>query len=363
MKNRIYLQGFENQYPFIPTCKEVIYLPFSGSQVIDSFFERNIDSVKELFREKLKYEFIFIPEKVKRYGDEETLKYFHPLADKPSLDRKHIVEQELLNGLLHNDDGKSLRPGLVHFMQTELFREFEGEHKGCFEFSYFPLIEADDATIMASLRDYVELCGECYGHINYGHPDIWQYSEADRSFYSAQEKYFKQYANKDIKGITRYIIDSLVDKIAESHIEVSENGDIKLTDYGLAIDMCPVVKAVYILFLSHHEGIILADLPEYLEEMAHICPQLNICYEDDLNVIALSLNPELDIIDQLCGEIYVAFRDKLDAKAAAPYIIQASPYDPDKSYMMPYLDMGEPKKIILDRSLVNCHSKFNFKSM
>ena len=35
----------------------------------------------------------------------------------------------------------------------------------------------------------------------------------------------------------------------------------------------------------------------------------------------------------------------------------------DKSYMMPYLDMGEPKKIILDRSLVNCHSKFNFKSM
>lgn len=88
-------------------------------------------------------------------------------------------------------------------------------------------------------------------------------------------------------------------------------------------------------------------MPEYLEEMAHICQQLNICDEDDLNVIALSLNPELDIIDQLCGEIYVAFRDKLDAKAAAPYIIQASPYDPDKSYMMPYLDMGEPKKLYL----------------
>lgn len=223
MKNRIYLQGFEANYPFVPTCKEVIYMPFSGSEILDSFFERNIDSVKALFKDKLQYDFIFIPEVVKRYSEVETLKYFHPLAGSPLKDKIYEVEHLLINDLLHNDNGKDLAPGLVHFMKTEPFKECEGEHEGCFEFSYFPLKDDNDENLFNTLQNYIGNCGESYCHINYGHPDIWQYSEADRSFYSSQERYFDAFKDKDIKGITRYIVDSLVDKTTVSHLDDNEN--------------------------------------------------------------------------------------------------------------------------------------------
>lgn len=352
MKNRIYLQGFDDKYPFVPTCKEVIYIPFSGSSRIDDFFKRNLDEVKALFMEKLKYTFIYIPDLVKKYGEIETLRYYHPLAENPSAETIHFVEQELINSLLHNDDGKKMTPGLVHFMQTELFREFEGEHQGCFEFSYFPLKEDSDANMMATLCDYVAHCGEAYGHINYGHSDIWKYSEADRSFYSAQEMYFDLFKDKDVRGITRYVLDNLVDEHKISHIEVLATGDILLSDYGIKIEMCPVAKAIYLLFLRHPEGIVFANLPQYSDELAIICEQLCITKDEDLQVAAYSLNPDLDLIDQICGEIYSNFREKLDKKTAAPYIIQASPYDFEIENRMPYLEIGEPKKILLDRNLV-----------
>lgn len=352
MKNRIYLQGFEEGYPFVPTCKEVIYIPFKGSDVLDSFFERNLEWVKMLFKEKLQYEFIFIPEVVKTYGKKEVLNYFHPLAQSPSSERIHNAEQNLINDLLHNDDAKTISPGLIHFMQTELFREFEGEHKGCFEFSYYPLREDSDENIMATLSDYVEHCGESYGHINYGHPDIWLYSEADISFYSAQEKYFKKYEDRDVKGITRLIIDSLAEKQAVSRICITKNFEIQLPDYNMEIDMPLFMKAIYILFLRHPEGFLLGNFFDYAEELAAITNKIGITDDDQLLFIAYCMNPDLDLIAQVCGEIYVRFRERLDRKAAAPYIIQASPYDFEVDKGLPYLDVGEPKKIVIDRSLV-----------
>lgn len=352
MKNRIYLQGFEKGYPFVPTCKEVIYMPFAGSDILDSFFERNLEWVKTLFKEKLQYEFIFIPEIVKTYGKKEVLNYFHPLAESPSTERIHNVEQNLIDDFLHNDDAKTLEPGLIHYMQTELFKVFEGEHKGCFEFSYYPLSEESDENIMATLSDYVEHCGESYGHINYGRPNIWQYSEADISFYSAQEKFFEKYEDRDVKGITRLIIDSLADKQTVSRICITENFEIQLPDYNMKIDMPPVIKAIYLLFLRHPEGILLGNLSDYVEELSAISEKLGITDDDDLSFIAYCMIPELDLIDQVCGEIYAHFRERLDRKAAAPYIIQASPYDFELDRGVPYLYVGEPKKIVIDRSLV-----------
>lgn len=353
MKRRIYLQGFETDYPFVPTCKEVIYIPFSGSEVLDSFFERNIESVKALFKDKLRYDFIFIPEVVKKYSEVKVLKYFHPLAGAPSRDRIYEVEHFLINDLLHNDNGQDLAPGLVHFMKTDLIKEFEGEHKGCFEFSYFPLNEDNDEELFATLQDYVENCGETYCHINYGHPDIWQYSEADRSFYTSQERYFDAFKDRDIRGITRYIVDSLVDKPTISRMEITENGEILLSDYGMKIDFSLPLKAIYFLFLRHPEGIVLGNLADYIDELAYICEKMGINNENDLAFIAYNMIPDYDIIDQTFGEIYTKFRERLDIKAAAPYIIQASPYELAHGNRIPYIDMGAPKKIVLNRSFVS----------
>lgn len=362
MKNRIYLQGFEDGYPFVPTSKEVIYMPFAGSAILDSFFERNLEWVKALFKEHLHYEFIFIPDVVKSYIVHQvnhTYNYFHPLAEAPSAETMHNVEQHLLNSLLHNDDANALAPGLIHFMQTELFREIEGEHEGCFEFSYYPLEEDSDESIMTTLRLYVENCGESYGHLNYGLPYIGEYCEADIAFYTAQEKYFEKFKDKDVNGISRYVIDSLAGPQPLSRIHITEDAEILLPDYNLKIVLPPVLKAIYLIFLKHPEGILFRNLADYTEELSAICLKIGITHDNDLSFIAHCLNPELDIIDQACGEIYSRFREKLDRKAAAPYIIQASPYDFEIEDGKPYLDIGEPKKILLDRFLVSYDIDFS----
>lgn len=52
---------------------------------------------------------------------------------------------------------------------------------------------------------------------------------------------------------------------------ITENYDIILPDYhNMTIKMEPLVKAVYILFLRHEEGILFKCLSDYREELYDI---------------------------------------------------------------------------------------------
>lgn len=304
MKNRIYLQGFEDGEPFIPTCKEVIYIPFAGNEILDGFFCRNLDKVKKMFREKLNYEFIYIPNITKQFGNLDTLKYYHPLADSPSTEIIKQVNCNIINKHVHNEDASMLAPGLLHFMKTIPFKEFEGEHKGCYEFSYFPLQEGTDDSILASLCEYADNCGESYCHINYGHPDIDQYSYADQCFYSSQKEYFERFKSKNLSGISRYVVDSLVPNKKTSRLELSPNGSITMVDYDITLEMEPMLSAIYILFLRHPEGIVFANLPNYADELEMIVNRFEIKDEETLEFMSLTLNSNTDLIDHICGLIY-----------------------------------------------------------
>lgn len=353
MKNRIYLQGFEDGEPFVPTCKEVIYIPFTGSKILDDFFSRNLNKVKQLFKEKLNYNFIYIPEIAKQFASLDTLRYYHPLASSPSSEIIKYVNERLIDKHVHNEDVCKLAPGLLHFMKTVPFKKFEGEHKGCYEFSYFPLQEGTDDSIFASLCEYAENCGESYCHVNFGLPDIDQYSYADQCFYSSQEAYFERYKSKNISGISRYVVDSLVSKGETSCLEISNDGSVTMIDYNVTLEMEPMLKAIYILFLRHPEGIVFANLPKYANEVELIVNRLGIDDEETLELLSAALNPNTDIIDHICGLIYSHYREFMDDKAAAQYIIQAAPYTIGKEDRSPYTEIGEPKKILLNKNDVH----------
>ena len=358
MKNRIYLQGFVDGEPFTPTCKEVIYIPFAGNEILDSFFSRNLDKVKKMFKEKLNYDFIYIPELTKFFGNRDILKYYHPQASSPSSEAIKSVNESLINKHVHNEDASMLAPGLLHFMKTIPFKEFEGEHKGCYEFSYFPLQEGTDDCIFASLNEYAENCGESYCHINYGHPKIDQYSYADQCFYSSQKEYFELHKDKDLSGITRFVVDSLTSKEEISRIEISSNGSVAMLDYDITLEMEPMLCAIYILFLRHPEGIVFANLPNYSDELEMIINRLGIDDEETLQFLSLAFNSNTDVIDHICGLIYSHFREIMDEKVAAPYIIQAAPYKIGKEDNSPYIEMGEPKKVFIERNLVSLEKLF-----
>lgn len=123
-------------------------------------------------------------------------------------------------------------------------------------------------------------------------------------------------------------------------LTISKNYRIFLGNNRIEVHMEPLVKAIYLLFLSHPEGIIFKDLPDYRGELTKIYSEVR---PWGLNVRALQsienvTNPLLNSINEKCARIRKAFVNVMDNKAAEPYIIKGM--------------RGGMKKIALPRDLV-----------
>jgi len=108
----------------------------------------------------------------------------------------------------------------------------------------------------------------------------------------------------------------------------------------MEIKMEPLVKAVYLLFLRHSEGIAFKQLPDYREELTEIYNQLKPSglTNKALQSIEDVTNPMLNSINEKCARIRGAFLEQFDDYMAKNYYINGL--------------RGEAKKITLSRSLV-----------
>ena len=106
------------------------------------------------------------------------------------------------------------------------------------------------------------------------------------------------------------------------------------------VRMEPLVKAVYLLFLNHPEGIMFKCLPDYREELAQIYVKLKPygMSERVLQSIEDVTNPLLNSINEKCARIRGAFVGQFDDHMARHYYIDGL--------------RGEAKKIDLPRNLV-----------
>ena len=106
------------------------------------------------------------------------------------------------------------------------------------------------------------------------------------------------------------------------------------------VRMEPIVKAVYLLFLKHPEGIIFKHLPDYREELMQIYVKMKPygMSERVMQSIEDVTNPCLNSIHEKCARIRAAFMNKFDEHLAKNYFITG--------------ERGEAKKITLPRDLV-----------
>ena len=104
--------------------------------------------------------------------------------------------------------------------------------------------------------------------------------------------------------------------------------------------MEPLVKAVYLLFLKHPEGILFKRLPEYRQELTEIYVKLRPGGLTDraLQSIEDVTNPLLNSINEKCARIRGAFVGQFDDHLARHYYIDGL--------------RSEAKKISLSRDLV-----------
>ena len=125
-----------------------------------------------------------------------------------------------------------------------------------------------------------------------------------------------------------------------SKLRIAKDGTIILADYQKEIKMEPIVKAVYLLFLNHPEGIAFKCLPDYRKELTDLYQKIKPfgLTERAIRSIEDVTNPLLNSINEKCSRVRAAFLPEIDSSLLEQYIITGKG--------------GEVKKITLPRNLV-----------
>lgn len=125
-----------------------------------------------------------------------------------------------------------------------------------------------------------------------------------------------------------------------SRMIISKDYRIYLGEERKEVHMEPILKAVYLLFLKHPEGIVFKYLPDYRQELAGIYNKIRPWGLTDRAIRSIEdvTNPLLNSINEKCSRVKAAFSGSIDDALLSNYIITGK--------------SGEPKKILLSRDLV-----------
>lgn len=134
--------------------------------------------------------------------------------------------------------------------------------------------------------------------------------------------------------------DKQKNQVKLSKLTITKDCSILLSDYNQEVKLEPIVKAVYLLFLNHPEGITFKYLPDYRKELADIYQKIKPfgLTERAIRSIEDVTNPLLNSINEKCSRIRAVFMPLVDASLLDQYIIIGK--------------SGEAKKISLPRELV-----------
>lgn len=126
------------------------------------------------------------------------------------------------------------------------------------------------------------------------------------------------------KGYSKETIWALLSPMKElSPIKITRDLRITLPAYQMEIELPPVQKAVYLLFLKHPEGIHFKDMPDYQEELYLIYRKVAVRGEKQkhLATIADLSNPLSNSMNEKCSIIKRRVLALLDDELAQHYYI------------------------------------------
>lgn len=144
------------------------------------------------------------------------------------------------------------------------------------------------------------------------------------------------------KGLNEWTFRGLFKTKAQlSRLIITKDYRILLPEYNdIEVKMEPLVKAVYLLFLKHPEGILFKGLTDYREELLDIYKKLKPMGLNKRTIQSIEdvTNPLLNSINEKCARIRSAFVKEFDESLAKNYYVTG--------------ERGEAKRITLPRDLV-----------
>ena len=140
-----------------------------------------------------------------------------------------------------------------------------------------------------------------------------------------------------------------------SRLVITEDYRFILEDYHVEVELQPVHKAVYMLFLAHPEGIEFKRLTDYREELLSLYMKTARMMDKEKIVESVDklVNPLDNAINEKCSRIKKVFLDLMDEYRASYYIIGSH----TKKHLAGRIWYERLKVITLPRGLVEVRGK------
>lgn len=110
-----------------------------------------------------------------------------------------------------------------------------------------------------------------------------------------------------------------------SRLVITSDFRFLLPDYQKEVNISPIHKALYMLFLDHPEGIEFKHLRDYRDELLHLYQKTanRIDYNKIEETVERLVNPLDNAINEKCSRIKAAFLELMDEYQADYYIINS----------------------------------------
>jgi hypothetical protein len=345
---------FEFQLKGKLDSKELVYVASEEDKSLTELFETHPEAL-EGWGQMIGFHIVYLPLLLKRLKDKKVLQYRAPYLTDAELKDIAIGNDYLLQYLNNPEDRDKLKHG---FIRTEdIHRGNDGKDKAINRF--YPLSSTSGEPLADQLHRigkqisterfgqgrYLEQQSDTFddwGDVVCEPKDLGASPHQDEETENLMEEVRERIAKLRHRGIAESILEQLIhpdDRL--SKLVVTKDYRIVLPDYqNMEIKMEPIVKAVYLLFLRHPEGIAFKCLPDYREELAEIYNKLRPMGLNDRAIQSIEdvTNPLLNSINEKCARIRAAFISEFDDYMAKYYYIDGP--------------RGEAKKIALPRDLV-----------
>lgn len=301
---------------------------------------------------------VYLPLLMKKLKDKRVLQYRAPYLSDAELDDVAVGNDFMLQYLENPADRQKIKQGFIR--SEDIHRGSDGKDKAVNRF--YPLSSTSGEPLADQLhRIGKQISAEKARYDRYlesknlSHDDWGDASDnettTEQDFCSQKESESTDDLMEEVReriaklrqrGIAEYILEQLIHPDdRQSRLVITKDYRILLPDYNnMEIKMEPLVKAVYLLFLKHPEGILFKYLPDYREGLTMIYASLRPIGLSDRAIQSIEdvTNPLLNSINEKCARIRGAFISQFDEKLAKYYYI--------------YGRRGEAKKIALPRDLV-----------
>lgn len=338
--------------------KELVYIASEEDKELTELFETRPE-VLDGWGQMIGFHIIYLPLLIKKLKDKRVLQYRAPYLNDVELSEISIGNDFLLQYLENPSDKEKITQG---FIRTEdIHRGNDGKDKAINRF--YPLSSKSGEPLADQLHRigkqislekgrhdrYLEAQGQSFDDWgDAGSPsanfadDNFSPEEQEETINELMEEVRERINKLRQRGIAEYLLEQLIHPDNRlSRLVITKDWRILLPDYNnMEIKMEPLVKAVYLLFLRHPEGIAFKQLPDYREELTRIYNQLKPSGLTDRAIQSIEdvTNPMLNSINEKCARIRAAFVGQFDDYMAKSYYVDGH--------------RGEAKKIALPRNMV-----------